>query len=765
MTVYRCSGRFGDDLLDEIRSRSDIVAVIGEYVELKKRGANFLGLCPFHQEKTPSFTVSPDKQMFYCFGCQTGGNVFSFLMKREGLSFTEAVELLANRAGIALPETGYRPPTPEAAAATDSRKRERELLYKVLEFAARYYHKALLTSPEAEKARAYLSRRGIKPESLETFRLGYSPRSWDSLLKALTAKGVDPAVLEKAGLVLRGKARATGARTPDAPGGAADPSAGAPDGSAGAAVASALGDAPGAAPGAPPTYYDRFRGRLMFPISDQRGRPIGFGARALDDGEEPKYLNSPETPLFSKGRGLYALNLAGPNIRRAKMALVVEGYMDVITCHEYGFDFAVASMGTAFTAEQARSLSRLTDTVVTAFDADAAGTQATIRGLEILTTAGFKVRVAEIPGGKDPDECLRASPGQLGPSAFREAVERAVPLAEYRYRLAVRRHDTATIDGRVAAVREIVPVLATITSPVERDEYLRDFAKRLPVAEDALRKELGDFIRASAAPRRRGVRDAIEFSRQNKERSLGIGGAEAGPSQGLRAGLDVAASRDSSRGTAGPGTGPGAPPPRRVLDAEIILLGLMLASEEDLHKAIGELLEAADWCRKLGLGGGEPAAAANGCDPPPTDSERDVLGWFHHAETRRVAREILRFARSEEPVSLARLLGGLTGADDIQAVARAIFKTPVPGDEAERAIRDCLGVLKEYRLNSRIEELHRRISELERGKTRLDPQRPSGSGNEEEYARASRILLDLIREEIELRRCLPGSFQSPAPPS
>jgi len=714
-------GRWSDELLDEIRAKTDIAQVIGEYVQLKKRGANFLGLCPFHQEKTPSFTVSPDRQMFYCFGCQTGGNIFSFLMKRESLSFAEAVEQLAARAGVTLPERASTSESPAARAADERRKRETDLLYRVLDFASRYYGQVLLKSPAGEKARAYFSRRGIKPESVGAFRLGYSLDSWTALVKILTAKGVAETVLEQAGLALRGREGQD--------------------------------------------HYDRFRGRLMFTISDHRGRPIGFGARALKDGDEPKYLNSPETPLFSKGRSLYALHLAAQAIRRRGLAIVVEGYMDALACHERGFDFTVASMGTAFTPDQAHLLRRLTDTVVTAFDADTAGTQATLRGLEVLTAAGFKVKVAEMPGGKDPDECLRSDGG---PEAFGQAVDEAVLLPEYRFRLALRRHDTATIEGRVDAVNEILPVLAGIDQPLERQQYIHDFARRLPVPEEALRLELGRHLKASVDPRRGlsrgGVRDSIRRSRTDPAADASAGGdstALTGPSR----------FGDEAGGL-----------PRHVREAERVLLSHMVGPEDGLHLVLTTLLDATDWCRKVGLdpvaAGREaaawvaevaaavdiaPASAEDGAagdretwapeddggvdlgdlaeseaslPEPLTDSESAVLDWFGDPTNGRIARAVLLLAR-DGAIDAARLVDHLDEAegDASRIVARVFFELQTLSDQPEQAIADCLGVLKEHRLNSRIEQLHRRIEDLERRGTQV----------EREYAGLIRELIDLER--------------------
>jgi DNA primase len=760
-------GRWTDDLLDEIRAKIDIGAVIGEYVPLKKRGANLLGLCPFHQEKTPSFTVSPDKQMFYCFGCQTGGNVFSFLVKREGLSFTEAVEQLAARAGVVLPERTSGPENAAAREAGERRKRETDLLYRVLDFTSRYYTQALSRSPAGEKVRAYLAQRGVGAETVTSFRLGYSLESWTALVKTLTAKGVSETVLEQAGLAVRSKDR----------------------------------------------LYDRFRNRLMFTIADHRGRPIGFGARALSEADEPKYLNSPETPLFSKGRGLYALHLAAGAIRRQGLAIVVEGYMDAIACHEHGFDFTVASMGTAFTGEQARLLRRFTGTVVTAFDADAGGTQATLRGLEVLTASGFKVKVAEMPGGKDPDEGLRASGGR---EAFARAVAEALPLAEYCFRLALRSHDTGTIEGRVGAVSEILPVLAGIDNPLERQEYIRDFARRLPVPEEALRLELGRYLRASVDPRegrrREGVRDPIRRLRGESRDATASPGRSETSSGRVRLGGDA-----GSRA-------------RRVLDAERTLLGFLAGPEEGLQQALTRLLDAADWCSKLRTGtpsaadevaasaepgppeappetpgppeagdadpsldeeawtpgeGGEEDLGEMASDPlseslaeplaePLTGSEMAVLDWFQDPLHSRIARAILTLIR-EGPIDVARLVdhlaedevgarGNGTGARDERAavgegetgaaagngrgpsqaaaevVARILFEIQTLFDQPEQAIRDCIGVLKEHKLNSRIEQLHRRIEDLER----------AGAQVEREYA-------ELIRELIDLERHTDGA--------
>jgi len=456
----------------------------------------------------------------------------------------------------------------------------------------------------------------------------------------------------------------------------------------------------------------------MFTICDHRGRPIGFGARALDEGDEPKYLNSPETPLFSKGRALYGLHLAAGPIRRNEMALVVEGYMDVIACHEHGFDFAVASMGTAVTPEQARALHRLTNTVVTAFDADAAGTQATLRGLEVLAGGGFPVKVARIPGGKDPDDCLRSGGG---PDALRQAIKEALPVPEFGYWLASVRHDISTVDGRAAAARDLLPFLASIPDLAERQAYVDEFEKRLRLPAMLLRGELDrDMKRGGGrgqpvgrgrpapvgSPRGGlGVRDVIRVTRDNKERQV-----ESGSSV--------------SRSL-----------PRNVVAAERTLLGYMVRSEDSLHLVLAALIEAAHWCRDVGPGQGPSDAKedAGAQDEGLTETEAAVLEWFLVPVHRAFAGGVLRQAR-EGPVDPARAAGELTDEDEAESVARIVFEAEALPAECEHAVRDCLGVLKEHRLNSRIEELHRRISELE-----------TSGAQVEEYAGLLRELIDLQR--------------------
>ncbi|MEW6399621.1 MAG: DNA primase [Bacillota bacterium] len=435
--------------LDQVRARSDIVDVLGEYLDLKKAGKNYAGLCPFHPDRRPSLSVSPERQMFYCFACGAGGDVFAFVMKREGLPFLEAVRLLARRAGIPWPERHLTP-------AEEARARHRRRLLDALALAADFFA-ARLQGIEGARARTYLGQRGIGEETVRRFGLGYAPASWDALVKFLGRQGFAEQELAESGLAVP---RETGG------------------------------------------VYDRFRHRLMFPIWDVHGQVIGFGGRALDDAE-PKYLNSPESPVFQKGSTWYALHLARETIRREQQAVVVEGYMDVIAAHQAGFASVVASMGTAFTREQARSLQGYCPAVVICYDADAAGQSATWRSLEILRDLGMRVYVAALPEGHDPDSLIRRE----GREALARVLEQALPLVQFRIEAASRQ--ATTVEGKLQAVANIIPVLADLSSPVEREEYVREAARRLGVSEDALWQELRAYGRQRRRHKGQGVRERI----------------------------------------------------------------------------------------------------------------------------------------------------------------------------------------------------------------------------------------------------------------
>ncbi|HHW15634.1 MAG TPA: DNA primase [Firmicutes bacterium] len=422
-----------NQVIDRVREANDLVEVVSGYVQLKRAGRTYKGLCPFHSEKTPSFTVSREKQLFYCFGCQTGGNVFHFIMKIENLDFPGALRFLAERAGIPLPEREFDP-------AAKARQERRARLETVVELAARFYRSILRRHAAGEPGRRYAAERGLDEDIIGRFGIGFAPHAWDGLAKFLAKRQADLAAAEEAGLLLRRR-----------------------DGG----------------------YYDRFRNRLMFPIRDHRGRDIGFGGRAVD-GAEPKYLNSPESPLFHKGEVLFGLSLAAEEIRRAGYAVVVEGYLDAVTCHRYGFAQTVASLGTALTEAQARLLARYTAEVRIAYDADAAGQAAAWRGLDLLTAAGFRVKVVNLPAGEDPDSFLR----NRGAEEFARRLAAAEPLLDYKLGVIARRYDLTTLEGKVEAVRAMVPVLAGIESAVAREEYLPRVAATLGVSVGALEEEL-----------------------------------------------------------------------------------------------------------------------------------------------------------------------------------------------------------------------------------------------------------------------------------
>jgi len=429
-------------VVDEIKERLDIVDVIGAYVPLQKAGRYYRALCPFHAEKTPSFYVFPDSQRWHCFGaCGEGGDIFTFVMKREGWDFATALEELARRAGVVL-----RPRTPEQAQAEEENAR----LQAVVAEAARYYHHLLLHAPEAARAREYLARRGLSSETILRFQLGYSLPAWDALRAHLTGRGFTPAELVRAGLLVERE-----------------------DGST----------------------YDRFRDRLMIPIRDPHGTTVGFGARTLEAEGVPKYINSPQTPLFDKGRLLFGLDMARDAIRREECVVVVEGYMDVMQAHQAGFGNVVAQMGTALTETQVRLLKRYTRRLILALDPDAAGIQATLRGLEVAREAmdreltpvfnprglvgferrlGAEIRVLTLPPGNDPDDLIRQDPARW-PVLVRESL----PVVEFVLGQLLRQTDLEDAKGRARVVEAMLPLLRDVGDPVERETYAQKVARAL----------------------------------------------------------------------------------------------------------------------------------------------------------------------------------------------------------------------------------------------------------------------------------------------
>ena len=423
-----------ESVVEEIRQQTDLLELVGEYLALERRGKNMIGLCPFHSEKTPSFTVSPEKQLFHCFGCGASGNAFSFIMQMDNIAFPEAARLLADRAGIKMPENK------SATSAIDNLKTR---IFKLNDLAAQFYVYNLNNSSAGKKALRYLHQRGMTQQTLEIFMVGYAPEGWSGFYKYARGKGVDAELLVQAGLVSPGKDKG---------------------------------------------YYDRFRDRIIFPIFDVSGKIAGFGGRLLQDGGQktPKYLNSPETPVFNKSFILYGLNLAREWIRREKTAIIMEGYTDVITAYQAGIKNAVASLGTSLTLNQARSLRSQTDTAVTAYDSDSAGQAATWRGLNILQSTGCLVHVAELPEGSDPDDFIR----EKGMEAFLKVIGQATPLTEYRLAQLKKRYDLAEPVGRREYLEELTGILVATTNTVEKDYYLKKAAEELGIDENALRSEL-----------------------------------------------------------------------------------------------------------------------------------------------------------------------------------------------------------------------------------------------------------------------------------
>lgn len=413
-------------IIDEIRNKAEIVRIISDYVQLKKRGKNYLGACPFHSEKDPSFTVSPDKQFFHCFGCQEGGNVFAFIMKIENIGFAEAVAELGAKVGVAVPQF-----TGGGASKTD-----REQYYQVTQMAAKYFQSQL-----DQTARDYLQQRGISAETSHFFGLGFAPTAWDNLFKHLVSRGVDPRAIEKTGLALPREGKNS--------------------------------------------YYDRFRSRLIFPVTDQRARVVAFGGRSLGS-EEPKYLNSPDTVIYQKGETLFGLGLTKDEIKKAGRAVMVEGNFDLITPFQAGIKNIVATMGTALTLHQCKLLTRYCDTIVLAFDADAAGGTAAERSIELLKSQGLKVKVAQLTGGKDPDEIIR----KAGASVFKNCLDNSLPHLEFKLQRILSRHDLSEIEARSRALTAAAKVLSQENDEFVRKEYAKQLAGKLKTDSDTVLAEI-----------------------------------------------------------------------------------------------------------------------------------------------------------------------------------------------------------------------------------------------------------------------------------
>ena len=418
--------RIPDDLIDSIRSQADIVDVVSDYVTLRKAGRNYLGLCPFHNEKTPSFSVNPERQIFHCFGCGKGGNVFNFLMEHENVAFVEAVRHIASSLNITIPDT-YR--NREASS-------EAESLSRVTQFAARFFHDRLVNSDQGSIVRRYTSNRGLSDETIKAYLLGYAPDAWDGLLNAARKQGIGAGLLVKAGL-----AKTSGQRT-----------------------------------------YDAFRKRLVFPIHAPSGRVVGFGGRALSDEDQPKYLNSSESPIYRKSHVLYGLYQARDAVRQRGRILVVEGYMDLLGLYQHGIDGVVALCGTALTRDQARLLARHAQQAFLVYDSDQAGLRATWRAIEPLVESGIWTRIVRLPEGDDPDSYV----GKHGPGGFTELVEQADSIADF---MGYQSNIQEAAD-REEVFRSLIDLIRKTTNLVHRERYREEAERRFPALQGLLASEL-----------------------------------------------------------------------------------------------------------------------------------------------------------------------------------------------------------------------------------------------------------------------------------
>ena len=434
-----------DDKVREVRERAPILEVVSSYISLKKSGANYQGCCPFHGEKSPSFNVNPARGIFHCFGCGAGGNVVTFVMKMEGLNFPQAVKHLAKRVGVEILER-------ELNDAEKRKQEEKELLYQITEIAAVFYRSILESSEAGTEGRSYLVKRGVDAQTEATYRMGFAPAGWDALVKHLQKMGVSLDKAEKLGLI----------RKKEGGGG----------------------------------YYDLFRNRLLFTIADLQGRAIGFGGRVMDD-SLPKYINSPESPIYRKSEVLFGLDLAKKGIQESGSAIIVEGYFDHLALFCAGHTNVVATCGTALTQQHLKLLKRYSERVFMLFDGDSAGQKATVRSMEIFLEEGFPARVVEVPSGDDPDTFIRRE----GRAAFAPLLEKALPIFEFYYRGLIKKLDTRKVAGKVAFMNEVASKLPLIGDPIERELYEKEICKAVGIDHGTLQKKLGVVPAQAAEPR------------------------------------------------------------------------------------------------------------------------------------------------------------------------------------------------------------------------------------------------------------------------
>lgn len=420
--------RYSDEIIEEVRQTNDIVDIISQYVHLKRSGRNYFGLCPFHNEKSPSFSVSPDKQIFHCFGCGVGGNVFTFLTKIEGINFVEAVQTLAERGNIQLP-------TLESGGDT-AKEQLKSKVYKVNEFTAKYYHENLY-KPEAKIAQEYIKKRKLTNETLQSFQIGFSGK-FDELYQELKKQGFEEPEILESGLVNKNDRG---------------------------------------------QYIDRYRNRLMFPICDSRGKVIAFGGRVLDD-SKPKYINSPENVVYSKGRNLFGLNVAKKG--DTKQLLIVEGYMDVISLHQRGITNVVAPLGTALTQQQGWLLRKNSEKIILSFDSDEAGLMAKMRALDILQNMGCDLRILQMEGAKDPDEYII----KYGNARFNNLVEKALSVIEFKVKVLKQNLNLEVVNDKIKFLNEIAKLIAKVDNTMEREVYIEKIAKEYDISKEAIYAEV-----------------------------------------------------------------------------------------------------------------------------------------------------------------------------------------------------------------------------------------------------------------------------------
>ena len=430
--------RYPQTFIDDLKRQADIVRVVQDYVQLKKKGANWMACCPFHKEKTPSFSVSPVKEIFYCFGCHKGGSVFNFVMEMERVSFPDAIKLVAEKSGVPLPKL-------IDDSRFEARRHESEEVVELNKWALEWWEQQLESSGEAHIARDYLLRREITEETRKTFRLGYAPDSWDALSLYLRQKGASQDQVDRSGLVVKKEEGGS---------------------------------------------YDRFRGRLIFPVMDIQGKPIAFGGRTLRD-EDAKYINSPETAAYVKGRNLFGLNLTRDEIRRGGFAILVEGFLDLIVPYQFGIRNVVASLGTALTADQVKLLSRFARKVVLNYDGDNAGVQAAKKAIEILLAEDLEVKILVLPDNSDPDEFIRKS----GVLEYQRQRGEAQPHIQFVIDQAVRDRKLSNPADKEAAIDEVLPYIRAVRSRIQKREYFDIAMDSLRINDATLRRELWHSIR------------------------------------------------------------------------------------------------------------------------------------------------------------------------------------------------------------------------------------------------------------------------------